>query len=361
VIRVAIFLVFILNLCLYPGNKTYYECRDNGFFFSANGNLWSEEAFFSGKKCLQFKESGSLLTVNTSEGIYYLNKSSISPFLLRSSKLSDDLIKEASGVSASGVNRGVYWTHNDSGDSAVVFAVGTKGEAFGRFVLKGCLPFDVEDIAVGPGPKPGRFYIYLADIGDNRRARNLKRIYRFLEPEINYKNRWQEITDYDVIEFRYPEHKKYDAETIVVDPFTNDLVIVTKRDRKSTEQFDRAFVLKYPQSVKGEVNKSHFLCNIIVPAGLFIGYGITGGDVSRDGRGLVLKTYTNVYYWQRLAGEPFSSFFKNKYSILPYNSQEGQGEALCFSSDGNYYLTIPEESISDAFLTTYILREWKKK
>jgi len=363
-IRYVFLLFFSLSTTLLLGKKqSFYDCRENGFFFSADGKLWTEDAFFTGKKCFQFHEDGSVVTVTAADGKYSLDRSlsTLSPYLLEANKVSDDKLKEASGLAASGISKNVYWSHNDSGDSAVVFAVGSKGEALGRFVLKDCLPVDIEDIAVGAGPKPGISYIYLADIGDNTGKRKVKKIYRFAEPKISDVKKWQLLADYDVISFQYPDKKKYDAETILLDPFTKDLIVITKRGRKSKELFDHSFILPYPQKSDGKMSEVKKSTDIEIPAGLFIGYGITGGDISRDGRQLVLKTYTNIYYWQKAVSQSFADFFKEKYTILPYNTQEGQGEAVCFSGDGNYFLTIPEESLGEAYLSLYLLKKWKKK
>lgn len=363
-IRFVFLLVFYLSTVLLLGKKqNFYDCRENGFFFSVDGKLWLEDAFFTGKKCLQFQEEGQLMTVTASDGKYCLDRSlsELSPYLVEAKRVADVHLKEASGLAASVLNRNVYWSHNDSGDSAVIFAIGLQGEAIGRFVLKDCQPLDIEDIAVGAGPQPGFSYIYLADIGDNKGKRKVKKIYRFKEPMCSVNTKSQLITDYDVISFQYPDKKKYDAETILLDPQTKDLIVITKRGRNSKKKYDASYILPYPQSSAGSLSAIKQSSNIQIPPGLFIGYGITGGDISKDGCQLILKTYTNIYYWQRSASHSFADFFKDKFTVLPYNSQEGQGEAVCFSGDGNSFLTIPEESLGEAYLSVYKLREWKKK
>jgi hypothetical protein len=47
----------------------------------------------------------------------------------------NDQIREASGIVASRQNPGVLWVHNDSGDSARVFAINEKGEFLARASL----------------------------------------------------------------------------------------------------------------------------------------------------------------------------------------------------------------------------------
>src|SRR6185295_19059380 len=74
-------------------------------------------------------------------------------------------LSEASGIVGSRSLAGVLWTHNDSGDSARFFALGTDGTLLGQFSLTGGFNVDWEDIALGPKPGGGN-YLYLADIGD---------------------------------------------------------------------------------------------------------------------------------------------------------------------------------------------------
>ena len=74
--------------------------------------------------------------------------------------------------------------HNDSGDTARLFAVGPNGRTLGRFTLAGVEALDWEDIAAGPGPGAGRRYLYVGDIGDNDRDRRTISILRLPEPVV---------------------------------------------------------------------------------------------------------------------------------------------------------------------------------
>src|SRR5439155_4051433 len=88
---------------------------------------------------------------------------------------------ETSGIAAGRRVNGVWWVHNDSGDGARVFAIGTDGRDLGEFALSGATAVDWEDIAAGPGPSAGVAYLYVADIGDNAKSRAAVRVYRVLE------------------------------------------------------------------------------------------------------------------------------------------------------------------------------------
>ena len=127
-------------------------------------------------------------------------------------------ITEASGIAASRTNPGMYWVHNDSGDSARVFATDLSGAAIGRFRLQGAQARDWEDIAVGPGPEPGSSYLYLGDIGGNKGRTNLS-IYRAVEPEIMLgATGVRGSVPAARIDVMYPDGLAWDAEALLVDP-----------------------------------------------------------------------------------------------------------------------------------------------
>ena len=53
-------------------------------------------------------------------------------------------IKESSGLAASKCQPDVFWTHNDSGDDAFIFAVNKKGEKLGTWKVAGAKANDWE-------------------------------------------------------------------------------------------------------------------------------------------------------------------------------------------------------------------------
>lgn len=91
--------------------------------------------------------------------------------------LRDPRIVESSGLARSTFARDVLWTHNDSGDTARVFAVGGNGQTRAVIRLRCATALDWEDISSGP-----RHTIWVADIGNNALARTTVTVYRFREP-----------------------------------------------------------------------------------------------------------------------------------------------------------------------------------
>jgi hypothetical protein len=88
----------------------------------------------------------------------------------------EDALTEASGLVASGQHAGVFWTHNDSGDTARLYAIDESGASKGSLTLAGAIPEDWEDIA-----RDGTT-LYVGDIGDNDKGRDEIAIWRVDEP-----------------------------------------------------------------------------------------------------------------------------------------------------------------------------------
>ncbi|MDX1700248.1 MAG: hypothetical protein R3250_06500, partial [Melioribacteraceae bacterium] len=259
----------------------------------------------------------------------------------------NDEITEASGLISSIQNPGVLWTHNDSGGKNRIFAIGQNGENIGEFYIDGAENRDWEDIALGLDPSNGKHYIFLGDIGDNAAINQVKTIYRIAEPIIQEGQ--SEIVDtiYDVnmIKFSYPDGAR-DAETLIYDPLTDNILIIGKRDSEI-----RLYRISYPYSFTEtfEAELVELLSFPFDPEENKPNNYITGGDVSIDGREIILKTYTNIYYWHRDTTQSIGEVLSNQEPILlPFERSvdEAQGEAICWYSDNERgYFTLSEEKV----------------
>ncbi|MEO0552951.1 MAG: hypothetical protein AAF149_07120 [Bacteroidota bacterium] len=239
--------------------------------------------------------------------------------------LANDEINEASGLEASQINPGLLWTHNDSGDTSRLFLIHENGEDVGEFYLKGVRNRDWEDIAVGPGPVKNENYLYIAEIGDNQAIYEDKYIYRFKEPQAD---RSSLIDNYNIIEFRYPDGNR-DAECLMIDPLTKDLYIISKRERQV-----HIYLMSYPQNVDN--------INELVKLGTLPHLKIIAGDISPDGREIILKTYDEILYWRRNDDESVIEALSRAAINIPYKS-EPQGEAMAWKNDGSGFYTLSEE------------------
>ncbi len=240
-------------------------------------------------------------------------------------------LKEASGLVASRMNPGVLWAHNDSGDKPRVFALGLRGEHLGVYQLLGAEAVDWEDIAIGPGPQQGRQYLYLADIGDNLAHRETKTVYRVPEPQVTAGQApiASALAGVDALRLRYPDRPR-NAETLLLDPLSRDLYIVTKQEKAVL-----LYRAAYPQYTDRVVTME--ACGQLELS------GVVGGDVSPAGDAILLKTYAAIYLARREPGERLdAALLGGNYERLPY-TPEPQGEAVAWAPDGNAYFTISEE------------------
>ncbi len=245
--------------------------------------------------------------------------------------IENDQLDEISGIAASRVNENILYVHNDSGDINRFFALDTSGKQIGTYIVEGCKERDWEDIAVGPGPDPGISYIYLGNIGDNDAVYDLKYIYRFPEPEIEpgFIQFNDTIRTAEILTFQMPDGNR-DTETVIVDPLTSDMYIVSKR-----EVDVRVYRIPFPQSLQ----------EIIIPeriASLRLTW-IVGGDISTDGQEILIKNGDAVFYYKRKPGRTLAeTFTEHQWTVSSY-IPEPQGEAICWKPDGSGFYTVSEE------------------
>lgn len=243
--------------------------------------------------------------------------------------VASDLIREASGIVASRQNPGVLWVHNDSGGGPKVFAITTTGDLLGVCTIRGIVARDWEDIAIGPGPDPNQPCLFIGDIGDNRAKRPEVIVYRVAEPRVNAAAAFGTLAagPPDAIRLTYPGGPR-DAETLLVDPLTRDIYIIAKR-----ELFSKVYRAAFPQSTS-EPTQMELVTSL--PWGLAV-----GGDVSPDGREVIVRGMFNASLWARPPGSPLWRAFAGRQVFLPL-ANEPQGEAICFDSDGRGYFTLSE-------------------
>lgn len=243
--------------------------------------------------------------------------------------IESSLINEASGMAASRRNPSVLWVHNDSGDSARVYAINTAGKSLGVYSLSGVQAVDWEDIAIGPGPTDAADYLYCGDIGDNNATHSFITVYRVIEPYVDADQSpvTETLTGVDAIKLQYSDGPR-DAETLMVDPLSKDIYIVSKRDTPS-----KVYRAPYPQSAT-QINTLQLV------AALPWGWA-TGGDISPTGNLIIVRGYLNASLWKvEDKTQLWKAFDTPPCPILL--AAEPQGEAICFNSNGCGYLTTSE-------------------
>ncbi|GAA5181609.1 hypothetical protein GCM10023322_16690 [Rugosimonospora acidiphila] len=70
---------------------------------------------------------------------------------------------------------------------------------------------------------------------------------------------------------------------------------------------------------------------------------VTGGAVSPDGKKVVLRTYSDAYEWDVTNGDIVKALTTGTPRITPLENED-QGEAITYSHDGKYFLTVQDLS-----------------
>jgi hypothetical protein len=240
-------------------------------------------------------------------------------------------LAEVSGLVASWRNSDVVWIHDD-GKIRDVYAVRFNGQVVARVQLPEKLT-DCEDIAVGPGPVAGTTYLYLGDIGDNDNQRPYVCVFRVAEPDLSQVLPGVTFVPEVVEEFRmtYPDGP-CDAEALMVDPETGDILIATKEKRTS-----RLFIARAARLRPGTTMPLKELGRI--PA-----REVSAGDIARDGRRILLRREQNGWLWERASGEDLATAMTRRPREVPVlgTLQARNGEAVGFHASGQAYLTVSE-------------------
>ena len=234
-------------------------------------------------------------------------------------RLQDPRIYESSGLALSRRHQGVLWTHNDSGDEARLFAVGSDGRTLATLTLAGVEARDWEALAAGRDDR-GRPALLVGDIGDNQDLWPEVAVYRVTEPA-----RLRDATVPAVrYRLRYADGPR-DAEALLVDPRSNRLYVATKSS-------DGGGLYRAPARLRtDQVNVLHRVARV-PPV-------VTDGSFAPDGRSFVLRDYQSAYVYTTPG---------HRVGELPLPPQY-QGESLTVSPDGHSLLVGSEGPASEVW------------
>jgi hypothetical protein len=227
----------------------------------------------------------------------------------------DPQIDESSGLATSSYGDGIVYTFNDSGDTARFFAVNSSGATVAIYTLKGATNHDWEDMDTGTDAS-GKPVLYFGDIGDNAVKRTEIDVYQVSEPRgpsadvpwIRYR-------------FRYPDGP-HNAETLMVDPHTHRIFIASKSPI--------GFGLLYEAPAVLSTTAINTLA--VVEPEVDVPMLTTSGDISPDGKLMVLLTYFSAYWSVGVNGELHA---------FPVTEQR-QDEGIAFTRDGKSVLVDSE-------------------
>lgn len=233
-------------------------------------------------------------------------------------------INESSGLVLSRTYPGVVWTHNDSGDSARIFAITIDGKAirpenadgaYAGFLIVDAHNIDWEDIATD-----GNGNLIIAACGNNGNARKDLALYVVKEPDPRQTNAASVLR---TIRFRYPDQTEFppvannfDCEALFA--HGGKYYVLTKHRADTRTQLYR-FDTTDPEKE-----------NIPTLIGVYdIGGMVTAAEMSPDGKRLAVLTYGAAWIFEPPAeGDNFLAGRVSRCAIVM-----GQCEGICFDGE----------------------------
>jgi len=234
----------------------------------------------------------------------------------------DTQIGESSGLGTSSYGDGIVYTHNDSGDTARFFAVNPSGATAAVYTLKGATAHDWEDMETGTDAS-GKPVLYFGDIGDNSSKRTEIDVYQVPEPRGPSAD-----VPWNRYRFAYPDGP-HNAETLMVDPHTHRIFIASKYTLGEGRLYEAPAVL----------STTAINTLAVVEPVRAVPMLTTSGDISPDGKLMVLLTYFSAYWSVGVNGELHA---------FPVPEQR-QDEAIAFTRDGKSVLVGSEGVHSAAY------------
>ena len=236
---------------------------------------------------------------------------------MRSGRVTDDRINEASGLVASRFRK-TFWLQEDSGNGAWVYAVSTRGRIRDAVAVRDAANWDWEDIARAMGR------VWIGDIGANALNRDVVRVYWFREPRSLSTHR----VHAKVMYLRYPNGASHNAEAMIVDGRSRRLFIFEKQ--ASTPR-SRVFGV----SIRGVRSGDHLRLRRVARVPM---QTITAADIGKPG--IIVKNYASGLLFRWSGGRVVTSLRRRH----PCPVDLPSGEAVAFSRSGGRIYTVPEGS-----------------
>jgi len=239
-------------------------------------------------------------------------------------------LNNLSGMAVSSRNPGVLYVHNDM-TRQELFAVSESGALLGTYGWTGVTVEDMEDMAVAHCPAGS--CIYLADIGGNLAARTSFAILRIGEPTVAAGQ--APVTASVTVErltFSYADGM-HNAESLLVDPASDTLYIITKVDSGPSAVYRLAGAFGQTGAIAQKVADLPVPKSSDRPA--------TSASAHPCGGGFLLRTSNTLYEFRIAPGALFESAFQVAPVAVPVAS-ETQSEAVAYRPDGRGYFTTGE-------------------
>jgi hypothetical protein len=270
----------------------------------------------------------------------------------------DRPISEMSGIVKSRRRDNLYWVHNDSGDSARIFAIDGEGRSvlptYSKFSFYGDAPeagkdqwegfevlyarhVDWEDIAIDEN------YLYLADIGNNGNARRDLTIYMVSEIDPTASTRSAVIKKLPIVypdQTEYPpDDMRYDSESLFVS--AGKLYLITKH-RMQTGLFGADFVpgANLYRLDTTFADRSNVLTRVDSHPAL---QAATGADLSPDGTTLAVIAMRDLYLFRNPEDDQW--FSRSEQRRIPLSGRFQQAEGIAWEDADTLLITNEQREI----------------
>jgi hypothetical protein len=249
-------------------------------------------------------------------------------------KITSAALNALSGIGSSRRNTGVIYVHNDR-NVAQFFAVSEAGALLGTFNLTGASVEDIEDMAVAHCPSGN--CVYLADVGGNISPRTQFAVVRAPEPEVrvDMPGGTTSIAAERLV-FSYPDNANHNAESILVDPSSDTIYVITKvaAGMPST-------VYKLPATFGGAALTAEKVVDLTVPKST--DREAVSASAHPCAPAFLLRTYNTLYEFRAAPGTTLEAAFSATPTVVPA-ATETQGEGVAYRADGRGYFTTTEGS-----------------
>jgi len=249
-------------------------------------------------------------------------------------EVENELVRESSGLAISRRDASMLWTHNDSGDGPVLYAMDRQGKHVGAVMLDGVWARDWEDMASATFNDTPTLIV--GDIGDNPRKRRRVTVYFIEEPTaddaqpiIHDGHEMFPKVEPLTLHLEYPDGS-HDGEALTVDPTTNHLYLISKEHggNRETTMYRTAI----PDDLTGQTRE-------LEAVGRLPYRPVQAADMSADGRRLIVLIPGAAYLYDRGADESWAEAIKRPALRVRIPGLR-QGEAIAFGQDGlTLYLT----------------------
>jgi hypothetical protein len=246
--------------------------------------------------------------------------------------------QEASGLAISRRTDDLFWMHDDSKGTPVLYAVDRSGTRRGALRISGTRNEDWEDLA--SFERDGKAWLLIADTGDNDAKRGTVNLHVVEEPPAAQLNpaRDTELAPAYTIRLCY-ENGPRDCESVAVDAREGMVYLLTKRDDPSqlhrvplARPTEKTVTARRVGSVTELAGNSPIESLFKHVAGKRAAWP-TAMDISADGRAAVVLTYAMPVVFVRQGNEAWADTFKREPVRLLFHGLP-QAEGVCFSRDG---------------------------